>query len=261
MLRTKKGVILYFDGGSRGNPGPSASGAVIVNADDGKKEIVSQFFRHATNNVAEYNGLIIGLEKALELGLKNLTVCGDSNLVVNQVNGRWQVKNNRLRVLCDRAKQLIKQFDRIEINWVRRNQNQLADRAVNECLDRALGTKNETVKVLPAGVSEGVSKIILLGESARFKDFAKLKSGRDEFTAKKLPTLKKLVNDEIKETIDRSFNGLDKYLAKVYRWHLRGLPIDLAIRKVKVDAEIEANVTGRQKIRSSVRYSVRSGER
>ena len=146
MLRTKKGAILYFDGGSRGNPGPSAAGAVIVNADDGKKEIVSQFFRQATNNVAEYNGLIIGLEKALELGLKNLTVCGDSNLVVNQVNGRWQVKNNRLRVLCDRAKQLIKQFDRIEINWVRRNQNQLADRAVNECLDRALGTKNETVK-------------------------------------------------------------------------------------------------------------------
>ena len=89
-----------------------------------------------------------------------------------------------------------------------------------------------------------MSKIILLGESARFKDFAKLKSGRDEFTAKKLPTLKKLVNDEIKETIDRSFNDPDKYLAKVYRWHLRGLPIDLAIRKVKVDAEIEANATG-----------------
>lgn len=81
-------VKIYFDGGSRGNPGPAAGAAVIV-LPDGSKEVITEFFDRTTNNVAEYTGLIIGLEKAQELGIKDAIVKGDSNLVVKQVRGEW----------------------------------------------------------------------------------------------------------------------------------------------------------------------------
>jgi len=131
----RKEATIFFDGGSRGNPGPAAGAAVLV-FPDRTPEVVSRFFEEETNNVAEYTGLILGLEKALQLGIKDLKVYGDSNLVVKQVTGEWKVKTAHLRPLCNRVKQLSKDFDSISINWVKRNENKLADSAVNNCLDQ-----------------------------------------------------------------------------------------------------------------------------
>jgi len=89
----------------------------VIVLPDGNKEVVTEFFDRTTNNVAEYTGLIIGLEKAQELGIKDAIVKGDSNLVVKQVKGEWKVKQPHLKPLCERAKLLAKQFNSIDIQW------------------------------------------------------------------------------------------------------------------------------------------------
>jgi probable phosphoglycerate mutase len=126
---------LFTDGGARGNPGPAAYGYVLE-ADDGT--ILAQEGKaigRATNNVAEYRGLIAGLEKALELGLANVTVVSDSELVVKQMRGEYRVKNEVLRDLRDEAELLARKLGRVVYTNVRRAENELADRLVNEALD------------------------------------------------------------------------------------------------------------------------------
>ncbi len=243
-IKPSKIPVLFFDGGSRGNPG-SAAGAAVIVMPDGSRHTVSQFLDKATNNEAEYTGLIIGLQKATELGIQELEVYGDSNLVVNQVSGFWRIKQSHLRPLADQASSLMKQFSRITLNWVPREQNQLADQAVNNCIDAALGISDKPATKIPLCVKPGVAKLIQLGAKARFKDYMRLKSGRDEFTSKRLPGLKKLVPEEVQLRIAKEWDGNDTYLAKVYRWYLRGLPPDMAVHKVRVDAEVEANATGK----------------
>lgn len=125
---------LFFDGGSRGNPGPAAGAGVII-MPDGQRHTVTQFLDNTTNNVAEYTGLIVGLTKAGELGIEELAVCGDSNLVVNQVNGKWKIKQPHLRELAVQANSLMAQFRQVKLFWVPREENRLADEAVNQCLD------------------------------------------------------------------------------------------------------------------------------
>jgi ribonuclease HI len=126
---------LFTDGGARGNPGPAAYGYVLE-ADDGT--ILAQEGKtigRATNNVAEYRALIAGLEKALELGLANVTVVSDSELVVRQMRGEYRVKNEALRDLRDEAETLARRLGRVAYTNVRRAENELADRLVNEALD------------------------------------------------------------------------------------------------------------------------------
>ncbi|MGK7876873.1 MAG: ribonuclease HI family protein [Xenococcaceae cyanobacterium] len=236
--------ILFFDGASRGNPGKAAGAAVILMA-DGKRHTVSKFIDFGTNNEAEYTALIIGLQKAKKLGIKELQVKGDSNLVVNQVNGFWKIKSDRLWALCNKARSLIGSFENITLDWISREQNKLADEAANKCIDKARGIKHKPAVEIPAGVKPAVGRILKLASKARFKDYMNLKSGRDEFTSKRLPGLKKLVPEEVQLQIAQEWDGNDIYLAKVYRWYLRGLPPDMAIRKVRTDAEVEENATGR----------------
>lgn len=137
--------ILYFDGGSRGNPGVAA-GAAVLQLPEGKSCSVSQFMKYATNNEAEYTGLVIGLEKAQQLGIQKIEVRGDSQLVINQVNGLWKVKSDNLQSLYHKARRLISQFNNIKIIWVPRKDNHLADTAVNQCIDQAI---NKSSSVLP----------------------------------------------------------------------------------------------------------------
>jgi probable phosphoglycerate mutase len=126
---------LFTDGGARGNPGPAAYGYVLE-ADDGTiLDARGERIGRATNNVAEYRGLIAGLEKAIELGLVNLTVVSDSELVVKQMRGEYRVKNEALRDLRDDAERLARKLGRVEYTNVRRAENELADRLVNEALD------------------------------------------------------------------------------------------------------------------------------
>jgi ribonuclease H / adenosylcobalamin/alpha-ribazole phosphatase len=128
---------LSTDGGARGNPGPAAYGYVLEAEDGTVLDAHGEPIGIATNNVAEYRGLIAGLEKALVLGVGELEVVSDSELVVKQMRGEYKVKNEALRELWREATDLARRFDRISYTAVRRAHNELADRLVNEALDSA----------------------------------------------------------------------------------------------------------------------------
>ena len=128
-------VLLFTDGGARGNPGPAAY-AFVLEAEDGDllaSEGVA--IGTATNNVAEYSGLVEGLRRALELGLKHVEVVSDSELMVKQMRGEYRVKNEGLRPLYDQAQKLAREIGDVEYRHVRRAENELADRLVNDALD------------------------------------------------------------------------------------------------------------------------------
>jgi ribonuclease H / adenosylcobalamin/alpha-ribazole phosphatase len=128
---------LWIDGGARGNPGPAAYGYVLE-ADDGTVLAAHcEAIGVATNNVAEYSALIAGLEKAVELGVNELEVVSDSELLVKQMKGEYRVKNETLRDLANTATRLARQVGRVRWTAVRREHNELADRLVNEALDAA----------------------------------------------------------------------------------------------------------------------------
>jgi ribonuclease HI len=128
---------LSTDGGARGNPGPAAYGYVLEGEDGTVLAAHGETIGVATNNVAEYSALVAGLAKAAELGVDELEVISDSELVVNQMRGAWKVKNENLRALWREASRLATRFDRISYSAVRREHNELADRLVNEALDAA----------------------------------------------------------------------------------------------------------------------------
>jgi ribonuclease HI len=129
-------VRVNVDGGSRGNPGPAAIAAVVQ---DGNGEIVeerSEAIGTATNNVAEYRALLLGIERAAALGARRLELIGDSELIVRQVNGEYKVKDDALRELHRQVHDALQGFEKWSIRHVRRDENAEADRLVNETLDR-----------------------------------------------------------------------------------------------------------------------------
>ncbi len=135
-------TIVYSDGGSRGNPGPSAAGFVIVNNQQELVEQGGEYLGITTNSVAEYHGVRLGLERALELGLKRIDFRVDSMLVVNQMNGVYTIKNRELWPIHERIRQLVRQFEVVKFSHVKREFNQLADGMVNKTLD-ARAKQNE----------------------------------------------------------------------------------------------------------------------
>lgn len=118
---------LRFDGGSNPNPGPTAGAYVIYDTDGAIREKGGSFLPQGTNNIGEYTGLIKGLEKCLEMKITDVNVEGDSMLVISQVTGKWKVNHSHLKVLCDRAKELVKQFRSITLTHIRREFNKDAD--------------------------------------------------------------------------------------------------------------------------------------
>ena len=128
---------LSTDGGARGNPGPAAYGYVLEAEDGTVLDARGETIGVATNNVAEYRALIAGLEKAVELGIDELEVVSDSELLVKQMQGEYRVKNEALRALSLEAARLARQVGKVRYTAVRREQNELADRLVNEALDAA----------------------------------------------------------------------------------------------------------------------------
>jgi ribonuclease HI len=128
---------LYTDGGARGNPGPAAA-AYVLETDDGTVlEARGETIGVATNNVAEYRALVAGLAKALELGVGEVEVVSDSELVVKQMNGEYRIKNAALVELSLEATRLAREIGRVTYRSVRRTENELADQLVNEALDAA----------------------------------------------------------------------------------------------------------------------------
>jgi len=128
-------LIVYSDGGSRGNPGPSASGFVVMNQNQDVLHQGGMYLGITTNNQAEYHGVRLGLEKALELGAKTVDFRIDSLLVVNQLNGIYKIKNRDLWPINERIKELAAQFDRVTFTHIKREFNQLADGMVNKILN------------------------------------------------------------------------------------------------------------------------------
>ncbi len=128
---------LFTDGGARGNPGPAAYGFVLETDDGTVLAAEGEAIGEATNNVAEYSGLVAGLRKAIELQVADVELVSDSELMVKQMRGEYRVKNEALRELFLEATKLARQLDSVEYRHVRRAHNELADKLVNEALDAA----------------------------------------------------------------------------------------------------------------------------
>jgi ribonuclease HI len=128
-------LVVNVDGGARGNPGPAAIGVVVQNGAGEVLEERGERIGRATNNVAEYRALLLGIERAAELGAVELELVGDSELVVKQVKGEYKVKDAGLRKLHAEVKRALGDFERWSIRHVRRAENAEADRLVNEALD------------------------------------------------------------------------------------------------------------------------------
>jgi ribonuclease HI len=128
---------LFTDGGARGNPGPAAYGFVLESEDGTVLAAEGEAIGTATNNVAEYSGLIAGLQKAVELHVPEVEVVSDSELMVKQMRGEYRVKNEALRELYDEATALARRLGNVEYRHVRRAHNELADKLVNDALDAA----------------------------------------------------------------------------------------------------------------------------
>ncbi len=130
-------LVAHVDGGSRGNPGPAAVGVVVSDQSGAVLLEEGRVIGRATNNVAEYRALLLGIELASELGADELELVGDSELIVKQVRGEYRVKDAGLRPLHAEVKAALAQFEGWSIRHVRREQNADADRLVNEALDGA----------------------------------------------------------------------------------------------------------------------------
>jgi ribonuclease HI len=128
---------LFTDGGARGNPGPAASAYIIEAADGTVLAAHGEAIGVATNNVAEYRALVAGLERARDLGLDEVEVVSDSELLVKQMRGDYKVKNEALRELSLEATRLAREIGDVRYTAVRREHNELADQLVNEALDAA----------------------------------------------------------------------------------------------------------------------------
>ena len=134
---TTAALVAYIDGGARGNPGPAGFGVRVEQPDGTLVHEFSDAIGVATNNVAEYRGLVAGLERAVELSIPEIEVRSDSELLVKQMRGEYRIKNPALQKLSLEASRFAKQLEAVTYHHVRREHNELADRLVNEALDAA----------------------------------------------------------------------------------------------------------------------------
>jgi len=132
-----KSVIVNVDGGSRGNPGPAAIAAVVTDPSGAMLAERAETIGEATNNVAEYRALLLGIDLAKQLGADEIEFVGDSMLIVEQVRGRWKVKQEHLRPLNAEVRDALRDLGNWSIRHVRRGENERADELLNEALDRA----------------------------------------------------------------------------------------------------------------------------
>jgi len=137
-VTTRPELVIYCDGGARGNPGPAAIGAVVLDPSTEpptRLATVSERIGVATNNVAEYRALVAGLEAAREFPARRVRVRADSQLLVRQLEGRYRVKQAHLRPFFERARELLREYEDVELVHVPREENTEADALVNAALD------------------------------------------------------------------------------------------------------------------------------
>jgi|SRR5712692_1760468 len=138
MSEAEKEWLMMVDGAARGNPGEAGSGAVIYDEHGAVVKELSRYLGRTTNNVAEYQGLLMGLEELIRMGKKRISVRSDSQLLVRQLNGQYRVKDEKLKPRFERAMMLLRRFDSFRIIHVPRELNKAADRLANQSIDDAL---------------------------------------------------------------------------------------------------------------------------
>lgn len=258
---------LSFDGGSIGNPGPSAGAAILV-APDGRVLRASRFLGTATNNQAEYAGLLCGLELAATTGVAHLLVRGDSKLVVCHFTGEWKAKDARLKVSLAEARRLATAFAAVEMTWIPREENAEADAEVRRCLEAHLAKTPAPVAdagpAAPLPERYGSGAFAALNRKApgqaSFQDLAAIKvGGMDGFSRKKHEALVELLGSDAGPAlaaIDAALaRGKPNIAARLItenrvklaltalRWVARGLRPEHAGQKVLVDLELRLNAT------------------
>jgi ribonuclease HI len=169
-------VVVHVDGGARGNPGPAAAAAVVSTPEGRVLDEASITLGRATNNVAEYRGLLLGLERAAALGASEVDVVNDSELVARQVDGSYKVKNADLRPLHEQATRALAGFERWSIRSVPRAENAAADALVNRALD------DETITPAAQPPDDGSDHLL----TARQADALWLKLIAHELTAARM---------------------------------------------------------------------------
>lgn len=132
-----KKFFVYTDGGSRGNPGPSGIGVIILDSRRKKVKETSKYIGETTNNVAEYSALICGLEDALALGADEVAVYMDSELLAKQLSGEYRVRDGNMKGLFEQALAILKKFSSFEIKHIAREKNKEADRLANKAINLA----------------------------------------------------------------------------------------------------------------------------
>lgn len=244
-----------FDGGCSPNPGPGAGAAVLWTPWTPEPTIVSEFHCNLTNNEAEYIGAILALTKALELGWTDLKLYGDSKLVVEQLNGNWQIESKTLETYYTQAIGLMKEFRSIELIWIPAEKNTAADAAVTEARDQATGWSEiwRLAAQLPnLEIAEGLKKRLRelnqKGRNARFKDLMNLKvPGRsDKFSKLKANALNEQCPAAVSELFHKAFPSNKTAVASCQRWYLRGASAVIALQKQQVIEEIRENCQGRR---------------
>jgi ribonuclease HI len=133
-------VVVHVDGGARGNPGPAGIGVVVSDPEGNVLDRANAYIGESTNNEAEYRALLLGLDRALALGAREIEVVNDSELIAHQVAGRYKVKKETLRMLHQQATAALEGFERWSIRPVRREHNEQADALVNEAIDARAST-------------------------------------------------------------------------------------------------------------------------
>ncbi|MFM7439941.1 MAG: ribonuclease HI family protein, partial [Snowella sp.] len=230
--------IMLFAGESRREQGQGAAAAILL-MPNGKRFTVSQMLSFTTNEEAEYHGLIIGLRKSIQLGIQSIEIKGNSETIFNQVNGLSEVKADKSRLLFREVLRLMRQFDRASVEWISAEQNRSARKVVRRCLEESIernmpehgGTQNLSYS------SEEVLRLIQLGSQATDEDYLKIGKELDHFSLKTLPELRPLVPIMIQDMIALQWLGDEEELAQMYRWYLRGLPPEMAIRRVNLERQ------------------------
>ncbi|MDP3975818.1 MAG: ribonuclease HI family protein [bacterium] len=133
--KTNPHLLVFSDGGSRGNPGPAGCGAVICDKKGKVLKKLKKYIGIATNNVAEYEGLLLGLKEAAKMKGEQITCYADSLLVMEHMSGRWKVKHEGLKPLHKKATTLTKKFSKISFHHIPRERNTLADELANQAMD------------------------------------------------------------------------------------------------------------------------------
>ena len=129
---------VFTDGAARGNPGPAGAGAVILDEEGSVLARLGRFLGKQTNNVAEYQGLLLGLRRARQMGAREVEVRADSQLLIRQLQGKYAVKNEVLKRLHEEALALLQSFERYELVHIPREQNALADEMSNRAIDEEM---------------------------------------------------------------------------------------------------------------------------